>query len=301
MEEYVKNELVIVTAFFDIGRESFLVYPRTKSEYFSYFRFWAGIQNRLIVFCDKNDEAQIRLIRKQCGVADDKTTIIPIDDIYGIEPEIYKRMREIQQLDAFHDFRYYKTACSNMANYNYVMLLKYYFLARAAESCRLERENNLVWIDFGFNHGGRYYLNPEDFKFEWKWKFNGNIELFCLSNPDHMPVIDSLQFQKDCIQGTVVGCKKDSAGLLWKWMKEAMDVLLSIECMDDDQHLLLMVYKAHRKECHITLCDWYQPIEMCTDYQFRTDEKQINMTIKHDRKQLENFLERCKDRVEKYY
>ena len=33
----------------------------------------------------------------------------------------------------------------------------------------------VAWIDFGYNHGGEYYINPEDFNFEWKYNFSNKF------------------------------------------------------------------------------------------------------------------------------
>lgn len=297
-EDYENDGITIVTAFFDIGRESFSTYPRTKEEYFSYFEFWARIRNPLIVFCSKEDADRVQAIRNGFGLEADRTVTVAIDDIYSIESEIYLKMKEIEKSEAFSDFRYYNIACSNMAQYNYVMLLKYWFLAKA-EEYSIRENDNYVWLDFGFNHGGRYYLRPEEFDFEWKWNLGGDIEFFCLSDPDEMSVIDSLQFQKDCIQGTVVGCRKGCTKSLWKWVKEAMTALLMVECMDDDQHLLLMVYKEH-KECHTTLCGWYQAMEVTAGRSFTCCRKPSGQ-VHRDSKHMEGFIKRSRSRAEKYY
>ena len=43
------REITIITAFFDIGRDKYAVYSRSVDKYLDYFRFWAGIKNKLIV------------------------------------------------------------------------------------------------------------------------------------------------------------------------------------------------------------------------------------------------------------
>ena len=208
-KEVMNNEVILVTAYFDIGRKEYSVYPRDREKYFSYFNEWAGIKNKLIVYCgNEKDCYEIEKIRKNKGIPSDRTEIIIIDDICKIEPEIYNKMENISKDNSFLKFRFYDVACSNIAKYDYLMLMKYYFLYAAYNDEKLNGYDNIVWIDFGFNHGNAYYLNNKDFDFLWKWEFLNDIELFCLSDPKDMSLIDSLQFQKDCIQGTVVGCKK---------------------------------------------------------------------------------------------
>lgn len=62
-----QNEVAIVTAYFNIDRENFTVYPRDKERYFSFFKVWAGLKNQLIVFCTHEDEDEIKKIRKKRG------------------------------------------------------------------------------------------------------------------------------------------------------------------------------------------------------------------------------------------
>ena len=259
-----------------------------------------GIKNHLFIFCDKKDEYRIKEIRSGFEIPENKTTIIIIDNIYSLEPEILKKMLNVQQSDKFRNFRYSKDACSNIAKYDYLMLLKYYFMAKVEDICCLENIGGFVWIDFGFNHGGDYYLRSSDFDFEWKRKLKANIELFCLFNPNNITCIDSLQFQKDCMMGTLIGCKKGYAKRLWKWIREAMNALLLLECIDDDQQLLLMMYKAHKEECAITICDWFQPLELNTEHIFLI-KKRITNSKNYDKSQLEDFKRRNQARIEEYY
>lgn len=193
----------------------------------------------------------------------------------------------------------YDVACSNIAKYDYMMLLKYYFLYKASELEVLKDFKNIAWVDFGFNHGDAYYLSQLDFNFTWEWSFTKDIELFALSNPVDMPLIDSLQFQKDCIQGSVVGCKRERAKDLWRWIREDMVALLRNESMDDDQHLLLMMYKEHANICHVTICDWFQSIEITSKRKFLTREKKVFRN--NYKKQIDDWMQRCHQRVKSYY
>lgn len=58
-------ELTIVTAYFDIGRESFKGYERGNSKYINYFRFWARMKNNLIVYTSLEFKNEIEEIRKK--------------------------------------------------------------------------------------------------------------------------------------------------------------------------------------------------------------------------------------------
>ena len=86
------KEIVTVTAFFDIGRGNFTEYTRSAEQYIEYFRFWAGIKNRMIIFCQPNYSEAVSAVRKECGLAD-RTEVITVENIYDIEPKLFERMK----------------------------------------------------------------------------------------------------------------------------------------------------------------------------------------------------------------
>lgn len=261
----MSKEIVIVTAFFDIHRENFEVYQRSSEQYFEYFKFWARIQNRIIVYCQKQNYEKIYQIREEFGLKD-KTDIIILENIYEIEPDIYKRMCEISRREDFKSSRYFDVALSNRADYDYVMLLKYWCLFDSSK--RIDADVNFAWVDFGFNHGGKLYTNPKDFSFYWEYPFEDVINIFCLSNPKEMSGFESLQFQKDCVIGTYFILPKTLIKSFWNSMKLAMYSLLSLDCIDDDQQLLLMVYKLHEDWFKVIVSDWFELFVLCSNRKF---------------------------------
>lgn len=263
------DEIVIVTAFFDIGREKYKSFSRLNDEYFEYFDFWARINNDIIVYCSANDEERVLEIRQKYGKRD-KTKIVAIDNIYEIESSIYYDMLNVEKNENFLDFRYYRDACSNQARYNYVMFLKYWFLKNASEINGYEKK--YAWLDFGYNHGGQKLTNPNDFDFTWYYNYNSKINLFALSNPDELSGIDMLQFQKDCIIGHTVIVPGDKCEMLYMYVKEALETLIGLGCMDDDQMLLYMAYKRHTNDFSITICDWFCDFIVGTNVNFAIKE-----------------------------
>ncbi len=295
------KEITLVTAFFDIGRSSFSAYARSNEQYFAYFDFWARIQNDLIVYCAPEDREKIMSIRKKYR-RDKKTTIIPIENIFEIEPEFYQKMKALDDSREFKSFRYYESAVSNMADYDYLMMLKYWFMWDASVKY-IEKDTQVVWLDFGYNHGGEYYISASDFDFRWEYEFDKRINLFCLSDPEKMSSIDSLQFQKDCFIGHTVICPKEMTFDLWRYIQEAMKALLSLDCIDDDQQLLLMLYKLHKEQCTIRICDWFHDIELCSAQRFQVKEPPFKQTVTDDRyrRKNEEFVARCRERASRYY
>ena len=317
------SKIKIVTAFFDIGRGTSSVLPRNNEQYFDYFKFWSRIQNEMIVYCEPQNCEKIINIRREYGL-EEKTEVIPIPDVFHIEPEIFAHMTEIEHNKQFHSFRYYNKALSNSAKYDYIMLIKWWCLNDAA--ARSDDDYFLAWIDFGYNHGGERYTKSEDFDFLWDYPFADKVNAFCLSNPDDMTGVDSLQFQKDCFIGHTVVMPQNMCAQWWNRIKEAMWSLISLDCIDDDQQLLLMVYKRYKNDFNIMICDWFEDFLLCSNQSFTVKriesqsiletEKQVKLSIarriyrklkrsfikeKQETPRMDPFLQRMLEKKKKYY
>ena len=64
------------------------------------------MKNRLGVYTNKVMAEKVRETRKGFGL-EEKTHIYVIDDIYAIEPDIYRQMKDIEADPRFSDFRFY--------------------------------------------------------------------------------------------------------------------------------------------------------------------------------------------------
>ena len=117
------NELTIVTSFFDIGRKDFKEFSRSNEQYLEYFKFWARIQNKIIVYTNKTMAEKVKEVRKEFGLLD-KTVIIIIEDYLSLESDLYKKMEKISHDQTFLLYRYNDNPADNNAKYDYVMLLK---------------------------------------------------------------------------------------------------------------------------------------------------------------------------------
>lgn len=261
------KDIVLVSAFFDIGRENVTYNSRTKDQYFYYFDFWARINNNLIIYCNSNDKDKVFSIRAKYGL-EQKTSIIVIDDIYSLEKDIFLRMCSVERDVGFSKNRYSELAIENNAKYDYVMLLKFWLLADAGK--KVDSNTQLVWFDFGFNHGGELYIDSNDFDFLWEYDFSNKINIFALDHPDHNSAFENLIFQKVSIQGSPIIVPQDKAPVLWELMKEVCNALLDIGCIDSDQELLLILYKKHREMFDVHVCRFFEPIMLFSNHKFST-------------------------------
>lgn len=252
------KEISLVTAFYNIGREHFKAIPRTNDTYMNNFKFWCRLKNNLVVYTDSHHAEIIHNIREGYGLAD-KTTIVKIDKIDEIEPEIFKRMHAINENNWFEDFRILPNATSNIPDYSYLMMLKNWFLKDAVEKKIVS--DTVAWIDFGFNHGGDLYTVPEEFDFCWKYDFSNKIHLFYYGELDKKPVFEIVRRLCDCFMGCLYILPDYYCNELWKLTRMSMMELNDMGLYDDDQLLLLMAYRKRPDIFEVHKSKWFMPLK----------------------------------------
>lgn len=270
----MQRNITIVSAFFDIGRGKIADSSLTRSnmDYLSYFEFWARIRNKIVVYTESRFVDRVIEIRKKFSL-EDQTIIIPIDDIFAVEPELYRKMKSISDRTDFHEFRYYNHAMSCDANYDYIMMMKYWCMMDAARRGLID--DMAAWIDFGYNHGGQCYTKPEEFDYTWKYEFSDRIHVFALKDPDKELGIRNIQLQTDCINGSPLLAPAFLCEELWNMVKKSMEALTWIDCIDDDQQLLLMAYRMKPELFEVHISDWFMGIKECGGEHLTTKEKNI--------------------------
>ena len=118
----------------------------------------------------------------------------------------------------------------NMANYNYIMLMKYWCLNHAIN--KKIASGLLAWLDFGFNHGGSCYINSSEFNFQWNCDLSDKIHLFCINDPEKISSVIQLQLLSVCIMGAPIILPDILANDLWNLTKKATEALLMLDCID---------------------------------------------------------------------
>ncbi|EAR12261.1 involved in lipopolysaccharide biosynthesis [Polaribacter irgensii 23-P] len=248
------EKTTLITAFFDIGRRDFKEIPRSNDKYHDYFKFWARLKNNLIIYTDETNYKLIKSIRSEFGL-EEKTTIIIIDNIFDIKPNIYKRLIEIENDKYFKNFREKDNATSNSGRYNYLMLLKSWFIQDAVS--RNLTETNTAWIDYGFNHGGKVFNNPNDFDFEWSPTNVKKINMYYLDKIDQRPIFEIVKRLEDCIMGPLILMPSEMTERFYNMNLESMQILNSIGLMDDDQLIMLFSYRRNPTYFNIIKSNWF--------------------------------------------
>ena len=252
------NKITIVTAFFDINREQFGDFARSNDKYFNDFKRWARIKNDLIFFCENAEYGErVKQIREEFGLKN--TKIVVLDDITKIQPELLAKMQEIEKNEYFLNFRAYKPNPENRAMYNYVMLMKFYCLMKAGEMTEVNEQ--IAWMDFGFEHGGATFADENDYAFEWKYDFGDKITMFYIPPIDERPMFEICRAMEPvCVMGMMFVVPKKHTNILWNLFVECETEFANVGLMDDDQPFMLMCSRKRPDIFDLRVSDWFMPL-----------------------------------------
>lgn len=270
------SELTIVTAFFDIGREKWTGFERDNSKYVEFFKFWARMKNRVVVYTDSQTARQVEEIRASFGLQD-RTHVICVDDVTTVAPDVYQALSRVMANEASVKFRRkptYPESCNPL--YNYVMYLKAHLITDAIQ--RGLAQGMVAWMDFGYNHGGAFYNKPEEFDFVWSYDFSPKIHVFAVEPLDDTPVFEIVRDMKIYFAGGIIVAPDSLWPKLLEMVRHALFSLLECGLADDDQTLLIMAYRAEPElfEVH-AIEDFFCPLRDCgaghLSFQFRQSKR----------------------------
>ena len=253
--------ITLVSAFFDIGREKYNFLPRSKEKYINDFKRWARIQNDLIFYCDNKVIGDtVMEIRKEFGR--EKNTQIIVTDVFELEPKLFEQMQQIEKSEDFLKFRALRETPENKANYNYIMLMKYWCTYHAASLIK-DKDSQIAWFDFGFEHGGETFVDEAAYDFLWDYDFGGKITLFRLPYEEKRPIFKVIQtIHPDSLMGMTVIIPVKLAEEFYICVKNAMQSICDVGFIDDDQLLLLMASrKMPPEKLQVIQSYWFHPIK----------------------------------------
>ena len=157
------NDITIVTAFYDIGREDWEYFNRKTSYYFECFERLCQLKNKIVVFSEIKFKSLFDKI-----IRDIKPDLVVIyEDIFDNNKELINKIKKTQQiLQKKGGLTYGLTSPEHWCP-EYVLLttLKTYFCCTAINKIS-EIDNTVSWIDFG-------YIRKEKYLPESKiWRYN---------------------------------------------------------------------------------------------------------------------------------
>lgn len=251
------DKITLVTAFFPINRESWKGFERSNKKYLDYFKFWARIKNDLIIYTDKKSSEYIKKVRDDFGRKN--TKVIIIDDWTKIDEELYQSNKNALNNKLSIDFRLKPNNPESWNyNYNFVVNLKSWCVMDAVKEGYAE--GMIAWIDFGFNHGGEYYTNSEEFDYEWQYNFSNKIHLFMVNTLDDLPIFEICRRMNSYISGGMVIAPANLWIELWNLVRENMIALNKVGLSDDDQTLLQMSYLQKKEIFELHTSKWFSEL-----------------------------------------
>lgn len=244
--------MLIVSAFYNVGRGERKTQKRTTSQYIEHFKFWCGIDNEIIVYTSEEFAKDIESARAECG-KENKTQII-IKSLESFDYETLNKMREIFNNYPQNRFRIRPDSieCTN-PEYCFLNWCKSLFVKDAIERFELSKENRqtdlqkaaedgILWLDFGFNHGEKLFIDKNQFNFELKPQKNidfNKINLFSKWNLNGQNLAEIYYNMRVEFMGGLMYANAN------KWLefsnnfKEAEKVYFSMQIVDTDQQLLI--------------------------------------------------------------
>ncbi len=246
----------IVTAFFDIGRSDWSGFERTRNYYLDCFKFWARMRNKLIIYSDQETCERAMQVRKDFGL-ENQTKLEIIDDIFAIQPKTYERIKYTMSRPELLRFRLRpEKPEASVPEYNYLMHLKPYFVVDAIN--KNLTGDSVAWVDFGFNQNGVYYLNPEEFDFEWSCPLHDKFHLFARLKMDDRPIFEIIHTMGDSFQATVMPGPAKLWSTVWDAFNRHQNSLLSCGLADSDQTLLIMTYREMPELFQVHMMEHFQ-------------------------------------------
>jgi len=284
------TDITIVTAFFDIGRENFTEIPRSKQKYFEYFRRWARIKNDLVFVCENQLFAdEVLKIREEFGLKE-KTHIILEKNVYDIDAKLYQQFLAIENSEEYKKFRV-KNSTENYANYNYIVSLKWDSINKASKLPAVG--NTLIWMDFGFEHGGEWFKDAESYNFEWEYDFGDKVNLFYREREEDRPIFEVCRtIHPDSMMGGIIVVPKKLANEFCQELNMCKHWLADIGLMDDDQLYLLMAARRRPDIIKTTKSDWFMPIAEYSNGKFEVKPKEIKKV---------SFIQKVKNKLYKIW
>jgi hypothetical protein len=251
IEEYTENEdITLITAFYDIGRENYVLYNRSIYTYINSFLNYLNIDYKMIVFID---DRYIDIILKYYEKSKYKNkTFIPINEEW-----LCKNIPSWSLLDKETEImnsEYFKTLLKERIEifipetiypkYTLINHSKIDFVCYAINN--LNVNDYCVWTDFGYHHS--ILLNNTNLCPKTLISLN-NINTNKLIffqynqfNEDDKNIINLTKSGKMIIQGAYFSGNKENLLKLQTLYKECLKELHDNNITDDDQHIYFRCY-----------------------------------------------------------
>ena len=243
------SKISIVTAFYDIGRGDWSTnleknggplphyLQRSVDKYIDHFTRMCEIDTEVIVYTSPNLAPRLAGISSNVKVVE--------YDYFNLHKELRDKIESVQSSPEFiKRINPYQVRNPEYWSKDYVGVtsLKAFFVKDAYERGLVTNEW-ASWVDFGYCRDANHVPSSK----KWEYDFTpGKMHYFNYRDPDSRQSKQniSLAVQNNVVYiigGVFVG-QKEQWQVLSDDMKEALEYLISMNLVDDDQGLLLMSY-----------------------------------------------------------
>lgn len=232
-----------VTAYLDIGRESWKTFSRSFEKYFSAFSILLNLckkeKQRLVVYIDENVGEKINEENKESFV-----TFLKINKKFlNIISPLWKKLKKEEEImfsENFQNLIKHRNHCPETFSPEYTLInhAKIDFLNYTSI---FEPADIFVWVDFGF-FSERYSV--PDRLLDMKMINTDTINYFCLSeikSVDTDPYY-TLKYAPERVCGDCFMASREKIKEYAKLYHEEHKKLQEMNIVDDDQHLVLRCY-----------------------------------------------------------
>lgn len=268
----LSGELTIVSAFYDIGRGDIKGAERDCEKYFEYFSFWAGLKNELVVFTSSEFAEKIRLVRANLGLGE-KTKVV-VKELESFDKEALGKMREVlANFDQSKGRKHPQNIECVSAEYDYVTYCKPFFVCEAINLGLTS--DKVLWLDFGFNHGGSFFTDKNEFNFtlqaqDYAGFDESRMNLFALKDKEEAHLAEIYYSMEVFLIAGIIYGAHEAWGKFRQNLSEALRVFLSLQIIDDEQVLFVWCVRNYPQNYHIVKTpDWFESLSFFIPPQIR--------------------------------
>ena len=193
-----------------------------------------------------------------------RTTILDMN-LNEFYPGLMDKVRTlIEQTDQTFCRKHPKNIECINPDYCVVTSLKPFYVNKARELNLIKDDDIVIWIDFGFNHGGSYYNNKEEFLFRIDYSQikallnKKDILLFEINNPSFATsILDVYLNMYDIFMGGIIVATTKGWSELYKNFIKVIENAIDIGLMDDDQLFLYYSYLQNKENYKIIHSNYY--------------------------------------------
>ncbi|EAH8789012.1 protein YibB, partial [Campylobacter jejuni] len=196
-------------------------------------------KNKVIIYTTDDMKESILEIRKKYNL--ENKTVIITKDLKEFDEQSLEKIK-----DTFN--KYDQTLNRKNPNniecispiYCYLMYLKPFFVCDAIQ--RGLTSENIMWLDFGFNHGGKFFIDKKQFNFLLERQDsidNEKINFFSIKDDDKQTLANIYFSMEAYIIGGLIFANYKKWQIFKDDSRKSLNCFSSLGMIDDDQIMLL--------------------------------------------------------------